>query len=65
LTVGGHVALAVGTPDQVARHFEKVKAGACGRITHIVCSPRHAGMTTEAAHRTLRYFAKYVMPVFA
>ena len=64
LTVGGHWALAVGTPDQVARHFEKVKAGACGRITHIACSPRHAGMSTEAAHRTLRYFSKYVMPIF-
>ena len=35
-----------------------------GRITHMVCSPRHAGMSTEAAHRTLRYFAKYVMPIF-
>ena len=64
LKITGHFALAVGTPDQVARHFEKMKAGDAGRITHLVCSPRHAGMSTEAAHRTLRYFAKYVMPIF-
>ena len=64
LKITGHFALAVGTPDQVARHFEKMKAGDAGRITHLVCSPRHAGMSTEAAHRTLRYVAKYVMPIF-
>jgi alkanesulfonate monooxygenase SsuD/methylene tetrahydromethanopterin reductase-like flavin-dependent oxidoreductase (luciferase family) len=57
-------AIAVGNPDQVARHFERYKHGEAGRITHVVCSPRHAGMSTESAHRTLRYFAKYVMPVF-
>ena len=64
LKISAHMALAVGTPDQVARHFEKIKDGEAGRITHIVCSPRHAGMSTEAAHRTLRYFAEYVMPIF-
>jgi len=56
--------LAVGSRDQVVRYFEKVRDGARGRITHLVCSPRHAGMTTAAAHRTLRYFASDVMPLF-
>lgn len=62
--ISGNLALAVGTPDQVARHFERIKNGEAGRVTHIVCSPRHAGMSTEAAHRTLRYFAQSVMPIF-
>jgi alkanesulfonate monooxygenase SsuD/methylene tetrahydromethanopterin reductase-like flavin-dependent oxidoreductase (luciferase family) len=57
-------ALAVGSRDQVVRYFEKVRDGARGRMTHMVCSPRHAGMTTEAAHRTLRYFASDIMPLF-
>lgn len=57
-------ALAVGSRDQVVRYFEKVRDGARGRMTHMVISPRHAGMTTEAAHRTLRYFASDVMPLF-
>lgn len=64
LKISGSFALAVGNPDQVARHFEKIKDGEAGRITHIVCSPRHAGMSNEAAHRTLRYFSRYVMPIF-
>jgi len=64
LDVDAPWALAVGSRDQVARYFEKVRDGARGRITHIVLAARHAGMTTEAAHRTLRYFASDVMPLF-
>jgi len=64
LSVGEGWALAVGSRDQVVRYFEKVRDGARGRITHMVISPRHAGMSTEAAHRTLRYFASDVMPLF-
>jgi alkanesulfonate monooxygenase SsuD/methylene tetrahydromethanopterin reductase-like flavin-dependent oxidoreductase (luciferase family) len=64
LNVEAPWSLAVGSRDQVARYFEKVRDGARGRITHMVISPRHAGMTTAAAHRTLRNFASDVMPLF-
>ncbi|MFO1466656.1 MAG: LLM class flavin-dependent oxidoreductase [Steroidobacteraceae bacterium] len=64
LKLEGGWAIAVGTRDQVARYFEKVRDGARGRITHLVCAPRHAGMSTEAAHRTLRCFASDIMPLF-
>jgi alkanesulfonate monooxygenase SsuD/methylene tetrahydromethanopterin reductase-like flavin-dependent oxidoreductase (luciferase family) len=64
LNVEAPWSLAVGSRDQGARYFEKVRDGARGRITHMVISPRHAGMTTAAAHRTLRNFASDVMPLF-
>jgi alkanesulfonate monooxygenase SsuD/methylene tetrahydromethanopterin reductase-like flavin-dependent oxidoreductase (luciferase family) len=64
LSVEAPWSLAVGSREQVVRYFEKVRDGARGRMTHMVISPRHAGMTSEAAHRTLRYFASDVMPLF-
>ena len=64
LDVDAPWAIVVGAREQVVRYFEKVREGARGRISHLVLAARHAGMTTAATHRTLRYFASDVMPLF-
>jgi alkanesulfonate monooxygenase SsuD/methylene tetrahydromethanopterin reductase-like flavin-dependent oxidoreductase (luciferase family) len=52
----------VGTPDDVIKGLTPVVTGAVGRITELAVAFRHAGMRTPEVHKSMRMFAKHVVP---
>lgn len=54
--------LAVGTPEEVIAKLTPSVDGTAGRITMLACAFRQAGMRSPEVHRSIRLFAKEVMP---
>jgi alkanesulfonate monooxygenase SsuD/methylene tetrahydromethanopterin reductase-like flavin-dependent oxidoreductase (luciferase family) len=52
----------VGTPEDVLAGLTPIATGQLGRVTEIACAFRHAGMRTPEVHKSMRMFAKEVMP---
>ena len=61
--VPGEKGACVGSPKDVLPRFLELRDGAEGRVTHIPMQVRHPGMKTEDVHRTMRLFAKEILPV--
>ena len=49
----------VGTPDEVTRTLERFVGT---RFTHLIMTMRQAGMTDDAARRSMELFADKVLP---
>ena len=60
--VPGEKGACVGTPKEVLQRFLEIRDGEEGRVTHIPMQVRHPGMKTEDVHRTMKLFAKEVLP---
>ena len=61
--VPGERGAIVGTPTEVKERFLAIRDGALGRVTHLPLQVRHPGMKTEDVHRTMRLFAREIMPL--
>lgn len=59
----GFVLPVVGSVEQIIERFLPIVRGERGLLTHIGLEVRPPGTRTEDAHRTMRLFAKEVMPV--
>lgn len=61
--VPGEKGACVGSVKDVMPRFLEIRDGAEGRATHLPMQVRHPGMKTEDVHRTMRLFAKEILPV--
>jgi alkanesulfonate monooxygenase SsuD/methylene tetrahydromethanopterin reductase-like flavin-dependent oxidoreductase (luciferase family) len=52
-----------GTVDDVIAHFLRMVRGEMGLITHVGLQMREPGMKSDDVHRTMRLFAREVLPV--
>lgn len=57
------IPLVVGTPDDAITWFTGIREGRRGRATHVPVGFRHAGMETADVHRSMRLFAREVLPL--
>jgi alkanesulfonate monooxygenase SsuD/methylene tetrahydromethanopterin reductase-like flavin-dependent oxidoreductase (luciferase family) len=60
--VPGEKGACVGSPKDVLKRFLEIRDGAEGRVTHLPMQVRHPGMKTEDVHRTMKLFAKEILP---
>jgi alkanesulfonate monooxygenase SsuD/methylene tetrahydromethanopterin reductase-like flavin-dependent oxidoreductase (luciferase family) len=56
------IPVVVGTPADAAPWFTGIREGRRGRATHVPVGFRHAGMETADVHRSMRLFAREILP---